>query len=76
MSGVTEALTQEPLLVNNDGVVLRRLRQTEELAPGRGTDRQRTSLLVPLRTGQDPGTLWERTRFTQSSDPRLPCDLP
>lgn len=32
-SQVREALTQEPLLINDDGVILRRLSQTEELAP-------------------------------------------
>lgn len=37
-----EALTQEALLIDNDGVILRGLGQTEELAPGGQTDRHRT----------------------------------
>ena len=38
------ARTQEALLIDNDGVILRGLGQTEELAPG-GTDRQTQSIV-------------------------------
>lgn len=43
-----EALTQEALFIDNDGVILRGLGQTEELAPG-WTDRQTQGIVSPSR---------------------------
>lgn len=59
VSLVGEALTQEALLINNDGVILRCLGQTEELAPV-WTDRQTdtgchiSSALAPVGHCGDP----------------------
>ena len=50
-----EAHTQEALLIDNDGVILRGLGQTEELAPG-WTDRQTQDIVNSQQTLWQPPT--------------------